>query len=134
MSYVKVVKGLYLLKQRSTDKGVDHYGIGVGCIHAWKLGAGPFHPVVVDLAPPSVRVSRWEIGVWDVLERILDEDGAIERLVAARRRPRYDVLENNCEHFARYVATGKRESRQLQNAVVLASGVLLTFLVLRDRG
>ena len=123
MAYVEVSEGLYLLKQRTADKGVGHYGIGVGSIDAWKLGADPFHPVVVDLAPPSVRVSRWEPGAWEVLERLPDQNAALERLAAAWRRSRYDLFENNCEHFARYVATGKRESRQLQGALVLAGGM-----------
>lgn len=38
----------------------------------------------------------------------------------ALRRPSYDLFGNNCENFARYVATGKRESTQVQAVGILA--------------
>ena len=43
----------------------------------------------------------------------------------------YDLFGNNCEHFARYVALGNRESTQVQGAVVLTGLAALTILSLR---
>ena len=51
----------------------------------------------------------------------------IARLREAWQNPCYDLLGNNCEHFARYIAYGKRESIQLQWVVIgaVAVGVML---------
>src|SRR5512139_698719 len=78
-----IFDGLYLLKQRSPDKGVDHFGIGIGGALSWRLGLAPFKPAIVDLAPPAIRVTPWGHGsTWEVVERIVDEAGALNRLVA----------------------------------------------------
>jgi hypothetical protein len=37
----------------------------------------------------------------------------------------YHVLFNNCEHFARWCATGRRESRQVRGAAGVAAGLAL---------
>ncbi len=57
-----------------------------------------------------------DTGVWDVLGRISDEEDAIARLDEAAANPDYDLFGHKCEHFARYVAMGRRESIQLQGA------------------
>lgn len=114
--------GLYLVKQRSPSKGVDHYGIvdignrlGYGCL-----------PAVIHQTPPGIRVDWLEgTGVWNVLGRIADEAGAIERIRWALRDPRYDVFGHNCEHFARFVATARRESTQLQGGLFMAGLIAL---------
>jgi len=48
------------------------------------------------------------------LKKIADERDAVRRLLAACENPAYSVVGNNCEHFARYIATGVRESHQVQ--------------------
>lgn len=110
--------GLYLLRQYSTAKGVHHFGIlDVGnhlACHAVR------DHVVVHLTHPTVRAD-WlsATGQWEVLEQIVDTPGALARLCHALNHPCYDLLSNNCEHFARYVATGVRESRQVRDILTL---------------
>jgi len=122
MPYENLQDGLYLIKQRSAEKGVDHFGIlDVGNrIRLPDIYPG-MQPVVIHQTPPHVQAA-WlqDTGGWEVLGRITDEADAISRMNHARQNPSYSLMGHNCEHFARYVATGKRESRQVQVAVAIA--------------
>ena len=120
--------GLYLLRQHSPSKGVEHYGI---LDTGNRLGYG-LQPVVIHQTPPGIRVDWLEsTGDWLVLGRVLDEEGATARIRMSLRNPKYDLFGHNCEHFARFVATGRRESHQIQ-AVVAISGIV-TLLILGSR-
>lgn len=119
--------GILLLKRRVTDKAVDHLAVGVGSRLASRLGLGVWWSVVVHLLPDGLKVEPWKSD-WEVLGRAQDEGQAFRRLVQASRQPRYRLLGNNCEHFARYVVTGKRESPQLQGVGWVAVGVVALIL------
>jgi hypothetical protein len=115
--------GLYLVKQKSPNKGVDHYGIvDIGNRSHIQNSFGFFsRPTVIHQAPPKLRADWFETtGMWTVLGKITDETMARQRLKEAAANPAYDLFGNNCEHFARFIATGKRESTQLQGVVALA--------------
>lgn len=91
-------------------------------------------PVVVHQTPPKARADWFEgTGTWQVLGRITDEAYALNRMREALRTPHYNLFGNNCEHFARYVATGKRESTQVQGAVVMVGLAALTVAALRAK-
>ncbi len=83
------------------------------------------HPVVVHQTPPAISL-HWlkDTGTWKVLSKITDEAEAIQRMKKALENPKYDLFGHNCEHFARYVATGRRESTQLQVAGAAAAGLV----------
>lgn len=128
MPYYGSETGLYLVIQKSAEKGVDHYGI----LDRGNLAKNPhvhsFSAVVIHLMPPRLRVDWFqEADNWTSLGKIVDETGAIRRLQDALSRPNYNPLFNNCEHFARYVATGRHESTQVQAAVTVAGLVALPF-------
>ncbi|MHB8388665.1 MAG: hypothetical protein ACYDBH_03665 [Acidobacteriaceae bacterium] len=130
MSYQHLADGLYLVKIRSGGKGVDHYGIldvGNRLEHPQADG---IHPILVHQTPPAVRLDWFDIvgGTWDVLGRIEDEPMAKNRMSSALKDPTYDLFGHNCEHFARFVATGKRESTQLQ-AVGIVAGLAALAIV-----
>ncbi len=135
MPYKGWEDGLHLIKQPGIKNlELDHYGImDVGNHLRYSQGA-IFRPLVVHLGPPAVRVD-WlqDLESVEVLGRIYDERGAIRRLNEAMRNPNYDAFNNNCEHFARYIAYGRRESIQLQWFVIGAAAVGL-FLYARARG
>jgi hypothetical protein len=61
-----------------------------------------------------------------LLGKVIDEHGAIARINQALANPFYDLFGNNCEHFVRFVVSGKRESAQV--AVGLAAAGLLALL------
>jgi hypothetical protein len=115
--YQNLADGLYLVTQRSAAKGVDHYGILDVGNRLRVPGADGTNPVVVHQCPPGIRAD-WlqDTGAWEVLGRITDEPYAVARYHTALANPAYDLFGHNCEHFARFVATGVRESKQLQAA------------------
>jgi hypothetical protein len=123
--------GLYLMMQKTQMKGVlvDHYGIlDVG--NRLNLPNAGYRPLVIHQTPPQIRLDRLEdTGEWKVLGKITDEHDAISRINKALENNAYDLFGNNCEHFARYVATGRRESMQLQ-AIGLLVGLLATVIIL----
>jgi hypothetical protein len=126
MPYQGYPDGLYLVKQKSAEKGVEHYGvldIGNRIGHPGVIGV---MPVVLHQVPPTLRLDWVHLtGNWVVLGRVTDESMARERIRAAAAQPNYDLFGNNCEHFARYVATGRRESTQLQAVGIFAGLALL---------
>lgn len=44
------------------------------------------------------------------------------------KREQYDLLMNNCEHVARYVLSGKKESKQVQGWIVAACVIGIIFI------
>ncbi len=87
--------------------------------------------VVADLnaSGPSMALVD-DVSEWTAVQEVTDVEGARARLPVAQARGPYDPFGNNCEHFANEVATGKRESPQLQAAVaVLCLSALLAWLL-----
>lgn len=132
MPYQGFTDGLYFLKRPCIGKaGLDHYGILDIGNHTRHPQADGIHPVIIEMKPPHLQI-RWfgpSDGIWTIEGPIADEQAAIERLHSAFRSPGYHWFGNNCEHFARFVATGARESRQVQSGVALA-GLVLTLTAL----
>ena len=128
MPYDNLEDGLYLLKQRSRFKIADHYGVlDVGNrLNIWLHGAN--HPVVVHQLPPAIALS-WlqDTGDWEVIGQVSNEAEALIRMRAALTNPKYDLFGNNCEHFARFVTTGRFESTQLRTAAVIAGLAALVY-------
>ena len=127
MPYEGLEDGLYLLKQRSQAKGLDHYGIlDIG--NRLRNAYAPY-PIVVHQTPPAIRADWLQnTGSWVAVAKITDEAGAIRRIRTALSNPHYDLFGHNCEHFARFVATGRRESTQLQTGFIVAGVLTLLFL------
>ena len=126
MPYEAFPDGLYLLAQNLDSKGLEHYGILDVGNRIGNPTIGGRRAVIIHQAPPALRVDWANLtGPWRVLGRIADEAAALFRLRIAAANPKYDLFGNNCEHFARFVATGKRESVQLQTAGVVAGLVAL---------
>jgi len=120
--YFDLADGLYLMLQRSEKGGVDHYGIlDVGNKMALPDVDGS-HPVVVHQTPPRIKID-WlqDTGGWWILGQTTGEQDALARIELAFFNPEYDLFGHNCEHFARYIATGVNESKQLQ-AVSFVTG------------
>ena len=135
MPYQHLDDGLYLIKQKSAEKGVDHYGvldIGNRIRHP---AADGINPVVVHKGTSGFRIDWFQnTGTWDVVGKVIDEAGALERLQRAFKDPNYDLFGSNCEHFARFVATGKHESTQVQAAVIIGGLASLALLALLSEG
>ena len=134
MSYQGYPEGLYLVVQKSTEKGVDHYGILDIGNRLGMPGADGINPVIVHQCPPGIRADWLQnTGAWSVRGKITDEPYAIERYKAALANPAYDLFGHNCEHFARFVATGVQESTQLQAAGWVAGLAVLALVAFNSR-
>jgi hypothetical protein len=118
MPYQGLADGLYLAKRPAlTTKIVDHFGvIDIGNRLGYPLPpmAEPT-PVVIHQTAEGLKAEVLS-GQWNIEARIDDESGAKARIQTAMATPDYDLFGNNCEHFARFIASGVKESKQLQVA------------------
>jgi hypothetical protein len=137
MPYQSLGDGLHLLRQRSQSKeGVYHYGVLDVGNRLNRYPASPYHrhPVVIHQTPPTIRAD-WlrDTGVWEHLGVVSygEEAGAIARIMQALRDPGYDLFGNNCEHFARFVTTGRRESTQVNDFVGIVLLVVAGVVVVK---
>jgi hypothetical protein len=121
--------GIWLVKRWDPSKGVDHYVVGM--TGTWPLRVERLGPTIVQLLPSGPNVAPWVQGQgWNVVGRAPDPARAIERLIATWGT-RFDLVNNNCEHFARYVVSGTRESQQVQVGVALV-GLGLAIVLARS--
>jgi hypothetical protein len=132
-------RGLYRVRRASTaSKSVQHAAVAdVGN----RLGLLPrrdvLNPravVIVHQTPPALQYEVHQDGLgeeWTVEAQISDETGARDRLEAAKTNPTYDALGNNCEHFASFIADGKRTSPQLW-ALGIFTSILVLLLIVSD--
>jgi hypothetical protein len=90
--------------------------------------------MVFHQSPPSIQIEPLEnTGHWELVGQIVDEVGADARLKFAVQNPRYSFIANNCEHFAFYVATGTRQSPQLQQGVAIVGLLAVVVLAFGNR-
>lgn len=134
MPYKGLPNGLYLAKQKSRIKPdlIEHYGI-IDIVNILNHPQGNSKmPIVIHQAFPCVRID-WLIntGRWKIVGKVNANDvvNAKKRIQKAIKNPRYNLFGNNCEHFARYVTTGIKESKQLQAAVGVVALSALLYLV-----
>lgn len=122
MPFQGLPDGLYLAKRPALSvKVVEHYGvIDIGNRLGYPLPPQTGdNPVVVHQCAEGLK-AEFLSGTWNVELRIEDESGATARIQTAMATPNYDLFGNNCEHFARFVANGVRESKQLQAAAIVS--------------
>jgi hypothetical protein len=116
MPFQGLPDGLYLAKRPAfAAKIVEHYGvIDVGNRLGYNLPelAEPV-PVVIHQTADGLKAEFLQ-DQWNIEAHIIDEAGAKARITTATSTPNYDLFGNNCEHFARFVASGVKESKQLQ--------------------
>ncbi len=128
--------GIYEVTRRNTTKGMEHSAIvDVGN----RLGLLPrrdvFRPhsaVLVHQTPPELAFEYLPDGLddeWKVVRQVTDVAGARARLRQEAARRRYDLLMNNCEHFASAIATGQRQSPQLRGVGTLIGIGFLIWLL-----
>ncbi|XDD45585.1 hypothetical protein AB3N60_12820 [Leptospira sp. WS39.C2] len=132
----ELTKGLYLVK-KPAEKFlglVDHYAvIDAGNTSGLfsNFGQGP---ILIEKIVGKGNVYRYMSGDWTILGKVKDHHifAATLRLAQALNDPSYDLLGNNCEHFARFIAEGRKTSKQVNSfgAIALFFGAVL--LLSRD--
>lgn len=123
-------RGLFMVTMEIDNKPGTHYGImDVGNV---LVRPGVHVPTIYHLRPDG---STWTTDTSRLRssKRIADETGATARFEAALHRSSYDVLTNNCEHFARLVAEGEHKSGQAVVVGIVGMVSLVGVFALLDR-
>ena len=127
---------LYHAQRRSPGKRVMHHGL-IDTDNQLRLLRSrdlfTRRVVVAELNTTGPRIAAVEdVTGWTVVQEVADVEGARARLPLAQTRGPYDPVANNCEHFANEVATGKRQSPQVQGWVALGCLLALGFVLFKS--
>lgn len=133
--------GIYRVRRRKLRGPGRHYGV---------LSVSVLTPGAVDIIDLNWKgqfrhwssLEDWAQGeAWEVVDQCPEHEiGApVERMRAAiEENLGYDLLTNNCEHFASWVVVGKRRSGQVRLALggvaVLAGAYLLARQIAKPGG
>ena len=135
MPYQGIADGLYLASTPGAKvKGIPvvHYGIiDIGNVLKAQSVDESGVPTVIHQTPPRIKFEHLLPGTkWKLIDRIADVDGAVARIRKAAKNPEYDLLGNNCEHFAKFVAHDTKVSGQVLVGVAVAGGIALGAVIL----
>lgn len=109
------------------DLGKDHYGLlDVGGQLGYPTGV---YAAVFDLSPLKVRFRPFVATEWQIIGWTHDVHAARTRFTEACADSTYRLFDNNCEHFARYVVSGTRESTQVKSLLAVACVIGLIMLL-----
>lgn len=119
--------GVYLVKKQSTAiPRKQHYGV---LVVGWPLRLFGFYgsePIIIHRTE-TIRVEFAEAtdSVWEIVDETPSHEivSAAARASEEFRQPDYSVLTDNCEHTARYIVLGVRQSTQVASFVAGAIGV-----------
>ncbi|HSM83989.1 MAG TPA: lecithin retinol acyltransferase family protein [Nodosilinea sp.] len=105
---------IYVLRDLVGVPGLyQHHGIDCGddtVIHYSKAREE------AEIARTSYAAFAWGQAVYPVRQSLIyTPELVIERASSRLGERQYDLLQNNCEHFATWCTTGRSESRQLAN-------------------
>ncbi len=113
-----------------------HYGVAV----EYAVGGAEVFDLTQDVGMQArsldefLRGRRYRVELTLVGElEVAEAWGRLARLLEEPDPHRYHAVDRNCEHVARYVTTGRRESGQAQTSAVLG-GLALVALLLRKAG
>jgi Lecithin retinol acyltransferase len=127
--------GIYLLNkpiENPFQKPGRHYGILIkGQRFLEILGIHDRRPIVIHKTNNGIYRDSAETYEWEILGQVPPHQitDAMRRMQLSLLSPlNYDLFINNCEHFARFVTTGKKESSQVQGVAVIGGLVLLLLL------
>jgi len=132
--------GLYLVKRKSVKMGslIDHYAVlDIGNILELENVDHSFPVIAHNIFPqPVLQYYKDTVnnGVpnWEIVQICKDTSGAKKRFNEALRCGNYNLLFNNCEHFARHIVSKERNSKQLQIFLGISICALALYLYLKD--
>jgi hypothetical protein len=127
-------EGLYIVKRpASLPPGTMHYGFAAVGRYARFFDPLSNGPVVIHKTnQPGRHCDSFNSYEWERVEKI--PDVYLARVLYRARiswNDPYDLFLDNCEHWARYIATGKKESTQVQTFVKVVGFGTLAYLCLR---
>jgi hypothetical protein len=128
------VKGDHLIVTRS---GYKHHGIYCGdgqVIHFAETSDSTLRNLVnmgdfqIKMTPLTEFQRSGKISVINH-KKSLDPDEVINRAKSKLSEKDYNLLFNNCEHFAYWAKTGKKDSKQVTKGFLISGGLTALFMV-----
>lgn len=127
-------EGIYLVNRKgSLSSGYYHYGFAVSgkFLNYFNLPKGVAKVIHKD--NKKVVADDYDALSWQVIHKMPENEIPLAIIRTKQTlNESYNLLSNNCEHFARYVTTGKKESSQIQVLGVLAVSAALIWLGSND--
>ncbi len=127
-------EGIYLVKRKSVYTPViEHYGFAVVGKYLKYFDSSWNEPRVIHKTNIGIHADSFNLLYWEKVEKI-SETNIPQAIIRTRISVgnAYNLLLDNCEHFARFVTTGKKESLQVQNVVGFGLIGWLAYLCLKD--
>jgi hypothetical protein len=118
------------------DRGLyQHHGIyiGMNVVH-WqgelraKMGEGDEPVIGVDTLETFCDGGEAIVIEYDESIEVLEPEEVVRRALSRRGETGYNVLGNNCEHFAVFCKTGYHQSPQVQSALDFIAGMVSRLL------
>lgn len=115
-------EGLYIVKRRAIlPPGKEHYAIAIVGRHVRNFDPSSKGPIVIHKTnQPGRHCDSFIASEWERVEKIPEDslEQVLHRMRISWWEP-YNLFLDNCEDWARYVATGKKESFQVRQFVAL---------------
>lgn len=95
--------------------GYSHHGISIGngvVIHYGGPNKDMNNAMVCQITSEDFANG----GELFLVQHAPSSEETVKRAIACLGQKGYDLFENNCEHFANYCVTGKKESKQVDEA------------------
>src|SRR5574344_1393183 len=136
MSFIKCIspeKGDLVRVKRK--QGYYHFGIAIGTDEVIHF-SGSTSDSVTDNKDVEIRDTNLdsflrgdELEVWSPFDSCFSRDEVCERALSyvgegVFNGKRYSLVDNNCEHFARYIYYGKKSSQQVNKVSASVSSIL----------
>lgn len=126
-------EGIYLVKRKGAKSTLyDHYGFAVSgnLLKNFNLPIGK--PKVIHKIDTGIIQNDFDSHSWEVISKMPNNEIPLAILrTRLSIKDGYNLLFDNCEHFARFVTTGKKESSQVQNVFGLGIIGLATYFALK---
>ena len=128
------LEGIFLVKRISTAiPSKEHFGFVVSGKFLRSFDLSGYKAKVIHKVNTGVFQESYDPRNWQVIHKMSQNEIPMAVLRAKLTlNDRYDLLSDNCEHFARFVTTGRKESLQVQSAIGWAAIGLATYLWFRD--
>lgn len=129
-----LLEGIYQVKRKSVYPLIEHHGIAVvgKLLEQLEFTDGKarvFHKTNLEIHKDIFNVNEWQRLEFVPTNQATQE---IIRLKTALKKPTYDLLSSNCEHFSRFVMEGMAQSAQSQFVGFLTGSALMVWLSRND--
>ena len=121
-----------IVVKKSIGGLLDHYVVYLGYYHGRPLFIANMRSGVSIITEEQVQ-SEFQSYEPNRIRRFsgtaAERNIAVRRAISQQNRESYDLLVNNCEHFANYVQEGKKWSKQTNVAAGIGLGILFLGLL-----